>query len=433
MNADEIYGIHPASRDPESARGGVNDFGEPTCFSLPGSGARYSRAPSLTAFIRADPRFPPRFGPAHRGRSGARLPTGSAGGDIDGAASEGAPARRSLTPGAARRVGEGAPDVHASPRLAVSNAQPVLRRLRGVLAPVVTTFRRDEAIDLDAFSDNLRAHLAAGLDGIVVAGSTGEAALLDDEERARLVAMARAVVPDERLLLAGVGAESTRQTVRRCRQAAEQGADAVLCVAPHYYTAAMTADALRVHYRRVADESPVPVVLYNIPKYMHFALDAGLVAELAQHDNVVGIKDSSGDPAILGGFLQAQSETFTVLTGFGGGVHAALKAGARGGILAVSLFAPAMTREVVDRFAAGDDAGSADAQGRLMAVAREIVGGLGVPGVKAAMDAVGLRGGAVRRPLAPLPEAVAARVASLLAEAGLRDAGEPAAAGAAAS
>jgi len=301
----------------------------------------------------------------------------------------------------------------------VPHAQPLSRRLRGVLAPVVTTFRRDEAVDLDAFAANLRAHLNAGLDGIVVAGSTGEAALLDEDERVRLVAMARAVVPDDRLLLAGVGAESTRQTVRRCRQAAEQGADAVLTVAPHYYTAAMTRDALRTHYRRVADESPLPVLLYNIPKYMHFALAPELVAELAAHDNVIGIKDSSGDAALLGGYLAAQSERFTVLTGSGPGLHAALRAGARGGILAVSLFAAELTREVFDRAAAGDDEGASAAQARLAAPAAEIVGGLGVPGVKAALDAVGLHGGAVRGPLTPLAPASVARVAALLADAGI--------------
>jgi 4-hydroxy-2-oxoglutarate aldolase len=305
----------------------------------------------------------------------------------------------------------------------VSHATSVLRRLRGVLAPVVTTFRRDEAMDLDAFAANLRAHLAAGLDGVVVAGSTGEAALLDDDERLRLVAMARAIVPDERLLLAGVGAESTRQTVRRCRQAADQGADAVLAVAPHYYTAAMATEALRVHYGRVADESPVPVVLYNIPKYMHFALDPELVAALAAHDNVVGIKDSSGNAALLGRYLEAQSDAFTVLTGSGGGLHSALQGGARGGILAVSLFAGELTREVADRAAVGDDEGAAAAQARLVPLAREIVGGLGVPGVKAALDRVGLRGGPPRRPLAPLDAPEVARVASLLDDAGVAAAG----------
>ena len=303
----------------------------------------------------------------------------------------------------------------ASPSPAATTAGT--RRLGGVLAPLVTTFRADEGLDLDAFGANVRAHLAAGVDGVVVAGSTGEAALLDDDERARLVAMSRPLVPEDRWLLAGIGAESTRQAIRRARQAATEGADAVLVVAPHYYTAAMTRDALSAHYHRIADASPVPVVLYNIPKYMHFALPADLVAELAAHGNVIGIKDSSGDLAMLGGYLGAQSDTFTVLTGNGPTYHAALRAGARGGILAVSLFAPTLTLRIRDAWQGGDDTGAGEAQAQLANAAREIVGTLGVPAVKAAMDQVGLAGGPVRLPLLPLDDAGRARVATLLAEA----------------
>jgi len=146
--------------------------------------------------------------------------------------------------------------------------------LRGVIAPVVTTFdARDEAVDLDAFATNLRAYAAAGLSGVVVCGSTGEAALLDEEERRSLIEHARGELPSDVALIVGTGAESTRQCVQRCRVANEHGAHAVLVVAPHYYTSSMTPAALDGHYRRIADESPLPVLLYNIPKSMHFALE----------------------------------------------------------------------------------------------------------------------------------------------------------------
>jgi len=290
-----------------------------------------------------------------------------------------------------------------------------MKSLSGVLAPVVTTFDPQGELIRSPFSANVRAHLAAGLAGVVVAGSTGEAALLDDDERNALVEWARADVPGDRWLIAGVGSESTRQCVRRARDAADRGADAVLVVAPHYYGSAMTVAALRAHYGCVADESPVPVLLYNIPKYMHFALDPALVAELAAHGNIVGIKDSSGDPALLGGYLAAQSAEFTVLTGSGGGLAAALAAGARGGILAVSLFAPELTLEVL-REHAGDAAEESEgaAQRALVPLAREIVAGLGVAGVKAALDLSGLHGGPTRAPLLPLPPPERERVAALL-------------------
>ena len=287
--------------------------------------------------------------------------------------------------------------------------------LRGVFAPVVTPFRAgDEALDLEGFASNVRFHLADGLRGIVVAGSTGEAAMLDESERVALASAAREVVPRDRLLIMGTGAESARQSVARCRAAAAAGADAVLVVAPHYYSTAMSREALAAHYYRVADASPVPVMLYNIPKYMHFALPADLVAELSEHANVIGIKDSSGDVDQLKGFLAAQSESFSVITGSGSALQAGLEAGARGGILAVSLFEARLSLEVLAAVRAGDTARASKAQARLKPLADVIVAKLGVPGVKAAMDRVGRMGGNPRLPLLPLDAVGRAEVQALL-------------------
>jgi 4-hydroxy-2-oxoglutarate aldolase len=216
------------------------------------------------------------------------------------------------------------------------------------------------------------------------------------------------------MVIAGCGGESTRQTVARTKAAHEAGADAVLVVAPHYYANAMTEEVLRRHYLRVADESPRPVILYNIPKYMHFALSAELVAELAMHRNIVGIKDSSGVLDMLKGFLRAQHDTFSVLTGSGSGLQAGLEAGARGGILAVSLFAPGFALEVLRAMRAGDTAAATAAQARLTPMANVIVAKLGVPGVKHAMDLVGHVGGVPRMPLLPLGDAERAEVVAAL-------------------
>lgn len=277
--------------------------------------------------------------------------------------------------------------------------------LQGVLGPVVTNFTSSGELDRTAFADNIRAHLDAGMTGVVVAGSTGEAALLDEKERASLVEVARYSVPSDKRLIVGTGAESTRSAQQLTRRAAERGADAVLVVAPHYYGA--KAVALRDHYVAIADNSPVPVILYTIPKYMHFPLPPQLVAELAQHENIVGIKDSSGDLEILAGYLKAQSDGFTVLTGNGSTFKRALELGARGGILAVSLFAAGLALEVYT-------SRSQPAQDRLAPLSSRIVGDMGVAGVKAALDRVGLIGGPVRSPLAPLGDAELAQVAELL-------------------
>lgn len=296
--------------------------------------------------------------------------------------------------------------------------QVLQRTLGGVLCPVVTTFRGDETIDRDAFLSNVRAHLADGVHGVVVCGSSGEAALLDEEERGDLVSWAREAVPGDRWLVTGCGGESTRIVVKRAREAARRGADAILVVSPHYYLSAMTRDALLAHFRRVADESALPVILYNIPKYAHLTLEPALVAELGQHPNIIGIKDSSGDLELLGKYIDlAQSETFTVLTGSGTTFHPALQRGARGGILGVALFAGPIATRVFESAVGtgrGDGATARRAQDQLTPLAAQIVNGLGVAGIKAALDQVGRRGGPLRSPLLPLSSTDEARVGDLL-------------------
>ena len=291
--------------------------------------------------------------------------------------------------------------------------------LKGIFAPVVTPFKQDGEVDRAAFEHNMRGHMAAGLRGAVVAGSTGEAALLDERERESIVEWSRQHIPNDRLLIVGVGAESTRTTLRFADSAGERGADAVLVVAPHYFGSNMTEDALRAHYRRVADESPVPVILYNIPKYMHFRLSKALVTELAQHENVIGIKDSSGDRDSLTEYLAPQGDGFTTITGSGQLWGTALQMGARGGILAVSLFAPALSKAIFDAVGRKDFATADSLQARLTPLAKHIVGEMGPAGVKVAMDNVGLKGGLPRSPLQPLSRADADRVRELLRDAEL--------------
>jgi 4-hydroxy-2-oxoglutarate aldolase len=287
--------------------------------------------------------------------------------------------------------------------------------VQGILAPVTTPFNaNDGELDLPSFTTNIRAHLAAGLHGIVVTGSTGEAALLDSAERAALVDAARDAVPADKTLIVGTGAESTRTCLQLSRDAASRGADAVLVVAPHYYGTSMSEEALRRHYLRVADASPVPVVLYSIPKYMHFSLSPALVCELAAHENVIGIKDSSGNRELFASYLTAQSPTFSVLTGNAPMFHHALSVGAPGAILAVALFAPAVSLDVWDAARRGDESGAAAAQARVTLLGAKIVGEMGVAGVKAAMDRVGLAGGPVRPPLLPLDDEQSSALAKLL-------------------
>ena len=189
-------------------------------------------------------------------------------------------------------------------------------------------------------------------------GSTGEAALLDQTERDGLLQAVRDEVPSSRFLLMGVGTESTRHTIARAKHAATLGADAVLVVAPHYFTALMTPAAQRAHYVAVADASPAPVVLYSVPAFMHYHLDPDVVCELALHDNIIGIKDSSGNAEWRTGYLRALSPSFSVMTGHAPTLSQAMCEGCCGAVLAAAWIAPSSALAVARRRAGHpEDAG----------------------------------------------------------------------------
>jgi 4-hydroxy-2-oxoglutarate aldolase len=292
--------------------------------------------------------------------------------------------------------------------------------LSGTFLPVTTPFDPVTGdIDVVAFRANLRHWFQSPIRGILVSGSTGESVLLDDEERRTLLEAAADVVPDDALLIAGTGSESTRHTIRLTRQAAEAGADAVLVSPPAYYRGAMSPAVLARHYRAVADASPVPMLIYQVPlRLSTLDLPTGLVAELSQHPNIVGIKDSRGKLELVGELVEQTGDDFQVLVGTGALLYGALETGAVGGIVAVGLLAPAETAALSGAFEAGRTADAGRIQERVTPVHQQIVGGMGVPGVKAALDLLGLHGGAPRPPLEPA-DALTEEIRTILATAGL--------------
>lgn len=292
--------------------------------------------------------------------------------------------------------------------------------LTGIIAPIPTPF---DAVTGDvapvALRRAARGLLDAGLAGVAVAGSTGEGELLDDAERTQLVDWLREVVPDDRWLIAGAGAESTRGAIAIAKAVAEAGADAALVRPPAYYSATLPAQALADHYARVADESPVPLIVYNIPKYTHVMLADSVLRAVADHPNVIGFKDSSGDLKVLAGY-RAAAPRLAPLVGSGHLLYAALELGAVGGVLGVSCFAPQLCVRVIEAFRAGDKETAGALQERLSPLSRAIVTDLGPAGIKAAMEATGFPMGPVRMPLLPLDARGQARMAEALAAAGLR-------------
>ena len=285
--------------------------------------------------------------------------------------------------------------------------------LAGVFAPITTPFDAASGdVSQQHLQDNVTRLLADGLDGIVVAGSTGEAPLLDADEQRRAVAWTRAVTPKAKWLVVGTGAESTRQAIALTRGAAAEGADAVLVRPPSYFPA-VAARALANYYRAIADASPVPVLVYNIPKYTHVSLPAELLQELSTHTRVVGVKDSSGDLKNLAAYREAAPQ-WAVFVGSASLLLPALELECDGGIMAVACFAPRLCADLLAAFHAGDRAAATALQDRLVPLDKEIVSKLGPAGVKAAMDAVGLYGGPPRPPLAPVGAAERERVALLV-------------------
>jgi 4-hydroxy-2-oxoglutarate aldolase len=291
--------------------------------------------------------------------------------------------------------------------------------LGGLMVPAVSTFTPDGELDGAAFQRNLDAHLAFGMDGVLVAGSSGESALLEDDDRRQLLTWARERLPSDTWLLAGIGSESTRLTIARARDAKAAGADAVLVISPHYFLKRMTHHALLAHFRAVADASPLPVLLYNMPAYTHLVLSPEFVQEMAQHDNVIGMKDSAGNLPMLQQYLTAQSASFKVLTGSGGTVVPALEAGVSGAILAIALYAGPLVRKMVDLWQAGARDEAAALQQSLAPLATDIAGALGPAGIKAAMTLAGLHGGPPRAPLLAVEGEELATVRARLASVGL--------------
>ncbi len=284
---------------------------------------------------------------------------------------------------------------------------------------MTSPFKDSGELDLDAFRANMTAWLSHPLRGLVVAGSTGEAVLLDEGERVRLLETARDALGD-RVLIAGTGAESRRTTLRLTESAAKAGADAVLVQPPAFYRGAMTAKATGDHFRAVADASPVPVLVYQVPlKMSTLDMPNDLIVELSEHPNIIGIKDSRGKLELISDLVERCMPGFKVMVGNGALLLAALEAGATGGILGVANLMPGPCAAVARAWKAGRPEEARSVQSRVAPVHISLIGGLGVPGVKAALDRLGMQGGRPRPPLRPLATPQLDEVEAVLRGAGL--------------
>lgn len=296
-----------------------------------------------------------------------------------------------------------------------------MKNLQGILLPFPTPFDADERVDLRALRANIERWNETGVSGYVALGSTGERVHLSEREYLEVIEAARLAVPESFALIVGAGQPGTRGSIDEVRRAAQAGADAVLVITPHFYRGAMTQVALFDYYRAVADASSVPVLLYSMPDLTGVAIAPELVARLSEHENIIGIKDSSGDVINLAETLRQVPSEFKVVTGSGPLLYAALNAGAAGAIVAVGCVAPQLALAIQRAVAAGEQERAREMQRRLTPLALAVTKRYGVGGLKAAMEMLGYTVGPVRAPLKVADEDARGELARLIREAGLLD------------
>ncbi|MCL6482156.1 MAG: dihydrodipicolinate synthase family protein [Firmicutes bacterium] len=278
-------------------------------------------------------------------------------------------------------------------------------KLHGIFPPLTTPFDAAGELALDRLRANIERYNRTRLAGYVVIGSTGESVLLSASEVERVLATAREAAAPEKLLIAGTGVEGTAETIARTRRAAELGYQVALVKTPYYYKPAMTEAALAEHFLRVADASPIPVLIYSVPQFTGLAVEAPLVARLAEHPNIVGIKESSGNVQRVTQIIHATPATFQTLVGSAQTLLASISVGAVGGILALACVLPELCVDLYEAASTGAMERARQLQHRLLEPALTLVGQLSIPAVKYAMDRVGYYGGPPRRPLLPLEPA----------------------------
>ncbi|MGD2126681.1 MAG: dihydrodipicolinate synthase family protein [Desulfobacteraceae bacterium] len=285
--------------------------------------------------------------------------------------------------------------------------------------PALTTPFEDGELSVARLRFNIEKFNKVDLAGYLVLGSTGEGILMDEAERLKAIETVRSSAGDRKTIIVGTGAQSTGATVKFTNLAAKAGALYALVVTPFYFKAQMTARSFEAYYREVAEKSKIPVLLYNVPKFTGLELPLEIALALAEHSNVAGLKDSSGNLATLAEILRACPPDFSVLQGSGSVLFPSLALGANGAILALSNMAPAETVEVYKLIKAGEYEKAKEIQLRVIRVNQKIVNSYGVPGIKYALDLLGYFGGEPRSPLKPVTPEIKESIKALLEDAGL--------------
>lgn len=285
----------------------------------------------------------------------------------------------------------------------------------GIYPPLPTFFTSNDELDLRTLRQHIRRIAGSGIAGYVVMGSNGEAVHLSSEERIQVIETTRAEAGEQALVLAGCGEQSTRTSIALCRQAAQAGANFALILPPFYYKGRMDSAALLAHYRAIADSSPLPVVIYNMPaSAAGLDLDATTICALAEHPNIVGVKDSAGNMAKLSQIAASTPAPFRVFAGSAGYLLPALVVGAVGAVAALANIFPREVCRLQELFESGQTAEARVLQARLAPSNTAVTSTYSVPGLKAALNILFDYGGSPRSPLQALTEQERDRLAAIL-------------------
>lgn len=290
---------------------------------------------------------------------------------------------------------------------------------KGILPPVTTPFDGEGEVDFEGLRHNVARYNETGLAGYVALGSNGEAVHLTLEEQTRVIETIKQAALPHQTIIAGINELSTHAAIAATRRAADAGADAALVITPYFYKSRMTQAALTNHFIAVAASSPLPIFLYNVPQNTGVVIDPATIARLAEHPQIAGVKDSSGNFGAMAETLRGAPAGFNVMVGNGGILYPSLLMGATGAILAVACAAPRACVELYNATLAGDQTLARDLQNRLAPLSQVVTAGLGVAALKAAMALNGFVGGHPRAPLVPLDETELARVRAVMRDTGL--------------
>lgn len=291
--------------------------------------------------------------------------------------------------------------------------------LHGILPPVTTPFNERGDVDYGALTANISRYNEAGLRGYVPLGSNGEAAHLSVQERRQVVQTVKRAAANDHTIVAGINELFTRAAIEATREAADHGADAALVITPYFYKGSMSQERLFSYFTAVADQSPIPVLIYNVPQNTGVIIESTTIASLAAHENIIGVKDSSGNMGAISETIRLAPNGFSVMVGNGSIVYSSLMMGATGAILGVACAAPKPCVELYQATKAGDHPRAVDLQNRIAPLSQIVTAGLSVPGLKAAMEILGLAGRFPRSPLTPASSSEQEKIRAVIVKTGL--------------